>query len=91
MAWAAPINGHDEYWKRWQMSWSIEIDANTCIGSGMCAGVAPDQFELVEGYASAKQSPVEPADEVVDAAESCPVEAILVKEVASGRVIAPEE
>ncbi|MDA3626716.1 ferredoxin [Saccharopolyspora oryzae] len=73
------------------MSWSIEIDANTCIGSGMCAGVAPDHFELEEGYSVAKESQVEPADEVVDAAESCPVEAILVKDVESGRVVAPEE
>ncbi|MER7012601.1 ferredoxin [Saccharopolyspora sp. NPDC000359] len=73
------------------MSWSIEIDANTCIGSGMCAGVAPDHFELVDGYACAKQAQVEPADEVVDAAESCPVEAILVKDADTGRVVAPEE
>lgn len=73
------------------MSWSIEIDANTCIGSGMCAGVAPDHFELVDGYASAKEDRVEPADAVVDAAESCPVEAILVKDVETDRMIAPEE
>ncbi|MEB3367953.1 ferredoxin [Saccharopolyspora mangrovi] len=73
------------------MSWSIEIDANTCIGSGMCAGVAPDHFDLVDGYSTALKDQVEPADEVVDAAESCPVEAILVKEVGTGKVIAPEE
>ncbi len=73
------------------MSWSIEIDTNTCIGSGMCAGVAPDHFELVEGYSKTLQDPSEPSEEVVDAAESCPVEAILVKEVATGKVVAPEE
>lgn len=73
------------------MSWSIEIDANTCIGSGMCAGVAPEHFDLVDGYSTALKDQVEPADEVVDAAESCPVEAILVKEVGTGEVIAPEE
>ncbi|MDI2030797.1 ferredoxin [Saccharopolyspora sp. TS4A08] len=73
------------------MSWSIEIDANTCIGSGMCAGVAPDHFELVEGYSTALQDRTEPSDDVVDAAESCPVEAILVKDVETGKVVAPEE
>ena len=73
------------------MSWSIEVDANTCIGSGMCAGVAPEHFELVDGYSTPLQDQVEPADEVVDAAESCPVEAILVKQTATGKVIAPEE
>ncbi|QIZ36368.1 ferredoxin [Saccharopolyspora sp. ASAGF58] len=73
------------------MSWSIEIDADTCIGSGMCAGVAPDHFELVDGYSCAKKATVEPADEVVDAAESCPVEAILVKDTETGAAIAPAE
>lgn len=73
------------------MSWSIEIDANTCIGSGMCAGVAPDHFELVEGYSTTLKDRTEPSDDVVDAAESCPVEAILVKEVETGKVVAPEE
>ncbi|MCI2416296.1 ferredoxin [Saccharopolyspora sp. K220] len=72
------------------MSWSIEV-ADTCIGSGMCVGVAPDHFDLVDGYSCAKQEIVEPAEEVVDAAESCPVEAILVKDTETGRVVAPEE
>ena len=73
------------------MSWSIAVDDQTCIGSGMCAGVAPDHFELVDGYSQARSGPVEPSDDLVEAAESCPVEAILVKEVDTGKVIAPEE
>ncbi|MGP4016350.1 ferredoxin [Saccharopolyspora sp. 5N708] len=73
------------------MSWSIEVDSNACIGSGMCVGVAPEHFDLVDGFSCAKQATADPADEVVDAAESCPVEAILVKDTETGRVIAPEE
>ncbi|MFC7342207.1 ferredoxin [Saccharopolyspora griseoalba] len=73
------------------MSWSIAVDDQTCIGSGMCAGVAPDHFELVDGYSQAKKDRVEPSDDLVDAAESCPVEAILVRDVESGKVVAPEE
>ncbi|MEV6227060.1 ferredoxin [Saccharopolyspora shandongensis] len=73
------------------MSWTIEVDADTCIGSGMCAGVAPDHFELVDGYGCARKAAVEPADQVIDAAESCPVEAILVKDADTGDVVAPEE
>ena len=73
------------------MSWLIELDANTCIGSGMCVGTAPDHFGLEDGYSCVKQAKVEPADAVIDAAESCPVEAILVKDVETDRMIAPEE
>lgn len=73
------------------MSWLVEVDTESCIGSGMCAGTAPDHFELVAGVAQAKNSPVEPDEDVVDAAESCPVEAILVKEAASGEVVAPKD
>ena len=73
------------------MSWSIAVDDQTCIGSGMCAGVAPDHFELLDGYSRARSGPVEPSDDLVEAAESCPVEAILVKDVDTGKVVAPEE
>jgi ferredoxin len=73
------------------MSWSIKIDENTCIGSGMCAGVAPDHFELVDGYSRVLKATADPAEQVVDAAESCPVEAILVKDTETGDVVAPEE
>jgi ferredoxin len=73
------------------MSWRIEIDGETCIGSGICAGSAPDHFALVDGVSCARAAEVEPADEVLDAAESCPVEAIAVTDAATGEVLAPEE
>ncbi|MBB5153036.1 ferredoxin [Saccharopolyspora phatthalungensis] len=73
------------------MSWSIEVDADTCIGSGMCAGIAPDHFDLVDGYSCVKNATVDPAEQVVDAAESCPVEAILVKDADTGEIVAPAE
>ena len=73
------------------MTWLIDVDADTCIGSGMCVGTAPDHFDLLDGYACPRKAEVEPADEVLDAGESCPVEAITVREAATGRVLAPEE
>lgn len=72
------------------MSWLIDVDGQTCIGSGICAGTAPDDFELVDGVARAKRGEVEQSEAVVDAAESCPVEAILVKDAVNGEVVAPE-
>ncbi|GAA4017538.1 hypothetical protein GCM10022247_46080 [Allokutzneria multivorans] len=71
-------------------SWLVTVDQN-CIGSGMCAGAAPDHFELMDGYARAIKDEVDPDEAVIDAAESCPVEAILVKHAASGEVVAPTD
>lgn len=72
------------------MSWLIEVDRRACIGSGMCAGTAPEHFELRDGCSHPLRSPVRPADEVRDAAESCPVEAITVQDAESGEIVAPE-
>ncbi|MBW4720856.1 ferredoxin [Saccharothrix obliqua] len=69
--------------------WSLEVDGGTCIGSGMCTAIAPEHFRL-EGDTSVPIDPsVDPDDLVVDAAESCPVEAILVR-AADGSVVAPQ-
>ena len=73
------------------MSWSIEVDEDSCIGSGMCVGSAPDHFGLETGVSKPVQARIEPADEVEEAAESCPVEAITIRDTGTGQVIAPSE
>lgn len=73
------------------MSWAIEVDSETCIGSGMCVGVAPEHFTLEGWYSSPTKSQVEPADEVIDAVESCPVEAITVRDTDTGALVAPTD
>ncbi len=59
----------------------IIIDKNKCIGCGICADKCPDIFELVGNVAVLKIAPAK-ADEACsrDAAESCPVAAIEIKE-----------
>jgi ferredoxin len=69
--------------------WRIEVDPGKCIGSGMCAGVAPGHFRVEGGVAVPLAASVVPDDAVVDAAESCPVEAISVHD-ADGHLVAPE-
>ena len=67
--------------------WRITVD-HTCIGSGSCAGIAPDRFELddVEGRAHPVTPDVAPDDEaVLDAVASCPMEAISVVDLTTGR------
>ncbi|GIG91344.1 ferredoxin [Plantactinospora endophytica] len=71
-------------------AWRVSVDPHRCIGSGICAGTAPEHFRLVDGLSIPLADTVAPADPVVDAAESCPVEAILVRDASDERVIAPE-
>lgn len=73
------------------MSYLIDVDGDTCIGSGICVGTAPEHFELRNGVSCALRTEVQQAEEVLDAAESCPVEAITVRDAGTGRVLAPEE
>ncbi len=54
---------------------------DACIGCGMCEGMCPSVFEIVDGVAVAKFEDV-PEDleaEVEDTAASCPAQAIEVE------------
>jgi len=54
----------------------VVIDANACVGSGMCAGSYPDAFQVqADGHALFIGKII---DETIakDAAELCPVSAI---------------
>jgi len=56
----------------------------------MCAGSAPDYFELDStGKVRVVKDDIEPDEAVTDAASLCPVEAIRVREAASGKTLAP--
>ncbi|GHJ44695.1 hypothetical protein Cs7R123_20370 [Catellatospora sp. TT07R-123] len=69
--------------------WRVQVDPGRCIGSGLCAGSAPDHFELVDKKSRPVRELVDPSDEVSDAADCCPVEAILVTDAATAETIAP--
>ncbi|MFD1147354.1 ferredoxin [Saccharothrix hoggarensis] len=69
--------------------WTIELDRGACIGTGMCTATAPGHFRFEGGTATPVNEAVEPDDAVVDAAESCPMEAILVRD-SDGSVLAPQ-
>ena len=50
-----------------------------CIGCGLCPSICPDVFTMTdEGTAAAKEGAVPPGweDQVREAADSCPVDAI---------------
>ncbi|MFK0290749.1 ferredoxin [Streptomyces sp. NPDC090442] len=72
--------------------WRVAVDRGVCIGSGLCAGTAPERFRL---DAARQSHPVEPeteaAESVLAAAEGCPVEAIAITGAGSGEVVFPPE
>ncbi|KAB1945564.1 ferredoxin [Micromonospora sp. ALFpr18c] len=72
-------------------AWRIGVDSRRCIGTSICAGTAPEHFRLVDGLSAPLADVVAPAEVIIDAADSCPVEAITVRDAADDRLIAPEE
>ncbi|WP_419994562.1 ferredoxin [Streptomyces boninensis] len=72
--------------------WRVEVDRGVCIASGMCVGTAPDDFRL-DG---ARQShPVaeetDASEDILAAAESCPVEAISVRLLGTDEAVFPPD
>jgi ferredoxin len=73
-------------------NWRVEVEPGTCIGSGICASLAPTVFAVGSDRVSrvvlsqVREDPV-----VVDAATCCPAQAIAVTDAATGRLVAPEE
>jgi ferredoxin len=65
--------------------WEIAVDRRACIGSGMCASLAPDRFALDADQRSYPLTPrIDPDENVSDAGAACPAEAISVTDTATG-------
>jgi ferredoxin len=54
----------------------VRVDTNLCVGSGTCAMVDPQHFELVDGKARASEGTLEVTEDLADAILDCPVQAI---------------
>ncbi len=70
--------------------WRITVDAGLCIGSAVCVGTVPSHFALKDSHSVPVHEVVEPNEDVLAAAESCPMEAIRVLRVGTDEVLAPE-
>jgi ferredoxin len=57
----------------------ITVDKEACIGCGACASICPASFELKDGKAYAKKASVAKITCEKEAADSCPVNAIIIK------------
>ncbi|MCX5334510.1 MULTISPECIES: ferredoxin [unclassified Streptomyces] len=72
--------------------WQVEVDRSICIGSAQCIHHSPDGFRLDAGRQSHPVEPETDANEkVLAAAESCPVEAIMITLLGSGEPVFPPE
>lgn len=72
--------------------WHVEVDRSLCIGSAQCVHHAPDGFHLDTVRQSHPVAPDTDANEkVLEAAESCPVEAIVITLLGSGEAVFPPE
>ena len=57
----------------------VEVDRDLCIGSGDCVSTQPDVFQLDdEGKAVVLDPDAAGTDEILEAAQNCPVTAIFV-------------
>lgn len=72
--------------------WHVEVDRSLCIGSAQCLHHAPDGFRLDAARQSHPAAPDMDANErVLEAAESCPVEAIVITLGGGGEAVFPPE
>lgn len=56
----------------------IKVDQNKCIGCGACAATCPKAFEMHEGKARVKTPEVKKITCESEAADICPVSAIII-------------
>lgn len=57
------------------------VDESTCIGCGICEGIAPDVFQMEDGVSKVIGDVTEDNQaSVQEAVDSCPVDAITLEE-----------
>lgn len=67
--------------------WRVRV-SDACIGSGSCVALSPKHFTLDEHNRSrATPDVIAPDEAVLDAAASCPMEAISVTDAGSGEPV----
>ncbi|MBM4254750.1 MAG: ferredoxin [Deltaproteobacteria bacterium] len=68
----------------------IVVDHNKCVGSTMCINIARATFALDgEGKSSVVNSQGDTEEKILEAAESCPVSAIMIEDAETGESLFP--
>ena len=70
----------------------IVVNQDECIGDGLCAQDAPNTFEMNDDdKAVVKDPPGDDEETIIEAAKSCPVDAITITDEETGEQLCPEE
>ncbi|WP_041254574.1 ferredoxin [Frankia sp. EAN1pec] len=69
--------------------YEAEVTRDRCVGSRMCVDLVPTIFSFSDGDGRAQAGGTAPQEDLIEAAESCPVEAILVRSLRTGEQIFP--
>lgn len=68
----------------------VRVDHNTCVGNAMCETFAPHVFRLDDNRQSEAVDPNgDTVEQVLEAAENCPVSAIFVEDAETGEQLFP--
>jgi ferredoxin len=68
----------------------VRVDHATCVGNAMCEAIAPKVFRLNDNRQSEAVDPGgDTVEKILEAAESCPVSAILVEDAETGEQLFP--
>jgi ferredoxin len=68
----------------------IHVDHNKCVGNAMCITIATQVFALNDARQSAVVNPAgDPEEQILEAAENCPVSAITVEDASTGEQLFP--
>ncbi len=72
------------------MALRVTVDHNVCVGQRSCENCAPNTFFINEaGQSEVKDPNGDPEEKVLEAAEQCPVSAILVEDAETGERLFP--
>jgi ferredoxin len=68
----------------------VRVDHNVCVGNAMCETFAPNTFRLNDNRQSEAVDPNgDSVEKILEAAENCPVSAILVEDAETGEQLFP--
>ena len=68
----------------------VRVDHLLCVGNAMCETFAPHVFRLNDDRQSEAVDPAgDPVEQVLEAAENCPVSAITVEDADTGEQLFP--
>jgi len=71
--------------------YKLEIDRNLCVGDGACVNEAPGTFEMDDESIATVTNPAgNTPEEILAAAQSCPVDAIILTDAATGEKVWPQ-